>query len=344
MSRGNINKRYIRRRKSWLQRNIGWLIAIVVVAILSICGIAFGIKTVIASGSNHKSSQANNNVAVSTQTQIAPENIQWINEEEPANTTVNYIPPSNVSLPYFIKVNRAMCCVTVYGIDDSGSYTIPVKAFACSVGREGEETIVGENYTTTDKYVWRLMVDYTYGHFAFRINGGYLFHSVPFYTASSDSLETEEFNKLGSPASLGCVRMCVADVKWLYDNCPSGTKVTIYDDATTAGPLGKPDTIKIPVDSVNAGWDPTDPDASNPWNKSSAKIVGAKDITTKVGIKVDIKYGVTATDTCNNDITSKLVTVGKYTFDQVGQYDIKYVVTDAIGSKAEVTVKLNVIN
>ena len=58
--------------------------------------------------------------------------------------------------------------------------------------------------------------------------------------------------------------MCVRDVKWIYDNCPSGTGVTIYDDAVNPGPLGKPDSIKISEDSAYAGWDPTDPDENNP--------------------------------------------------------------------------------
>ena len=44
-----------------------------------------------------------------------------------------------------------------------------------------------------------------------------------------------------------------------------------------------------------------------------------------------------------NDITSKIITIGHYTFDQVGEYDIKYKVTDAIGSVAEKTVKLKVV-
>ena len=251
-------------------------------------------------------------------------------------------PIKNIEFPYYIMVNRAANCVTVYGIDDDGKYSIPVKAFAASCGREGEETITGDGYTTTDKYVWRLMVDGTYGHYAFRIDGGYLFHSVPYLTASNDSLETEEYNKLGSFASLGCVRMCVRDVYWLYDNCPAGTKVDIYDNASNPGPLGKPDSIKIPVDSKYANWDPTDPDENNPWKDYSAEIKGAKDITTKVGEKVDLLKDVTATDTCGNDISDDIITVGKYTFDKAGEYDIKYEVTDAIGSKAVEKIVLKV--
>ena len=345
MSRGNINRKYLRRRKNWFQRNWGYLVALLVIVAVVTGGI-FGVKAII---SRHNAGGAGNNqtdkVQAEQQTQEQTRQVTWIESTEPQKTQeVVYTPPTDVRYPYFVKVNRAMGCVNVYGIDSEGQYTIPVKAFTCSVGREGEETIVGEGYRTSDKYEWRLMVDYTYGMYAYRISGGYLFHSVPYYTANNGSLETEEFNKLGSPASLGCVRMCVRDVKWIYDNCPQGTQVTIYDDTTTPGPLGKPEMIKIPVNSPNAGWDPTDPNPQNPWKDCKAEIKGAKDITVKVGEKADLMSGVTATDTCGNDITDDIALVGRYTFDQAGDYDIKYVVTDLIDSRAEVSVKLHVTN
>lgn len=129
--------------------------------------------------------------------------VTWIDLKEPEQQKeVSYTVPAGVSYPYHIKVNRAANCVTVYGIDESGSYSIPVKAFAASCGRAGEETITGENYKTSDMYVWRLMVDNTYGHYAYRISGGYLFHSVPYLKAANNTLETEEYNKLGTFASL----------------------------------------------------------------------------------------------------------------------------------------------
>ena len=74
----------------------------------------------------------------------------------------------------------------------------------------------------------------------------------------------------------------------------------------------------------------------------SAEIKGAKDITTKVGEKVDLLKDVTTTDTCGNDISDDIITVGKYTFDKAGEYDIKYEVTDAIGSKAVEKIVLKV--
>lgn len=339
MARGNINRKYLRRRKSWVQRNIGLLIFIFVMVVLVVM-LAVGAVLLV-----RKFIGNNENNAVVEDVTEATRQVVWIDSKENIvkKNEVIYTPPANVKLPYFIKVNRELCCVTVYGIDAEGKYTIPVKAFACSIGKEGQETIVGENFTVSDKYEWRLMVDNTYGMYACRFYGSYLFHSVPYLTTTHGSLEPGEYNKLGSPASLGCVRLCVRDVKWIYDNCPQGTKVTVYDDATTPGPLGKPELIKIPEGSANAGWDPTDPDPMNPWLKSKAEIKGAKDITVKVGEKTDIMNSVKATDTCGNDITKDIQVVGRYTFDQAGDYSIKYVVTDLLDSRAEVSIMLHVV-
>lgn len=169
--------------------------------------------------------------------------------------------------PYLVAVNRAMCTVTVYQKDSNGNYTVPIKAMACSVGRAGHQTPTGR-YTTTTRYEWRLMVDNSYGRYAIRINGGIMFHSVCYYTKDESNLEYEEYNKLGSPASLGCIRLCLSDIKWLYDNCPKGFPTVIYDDTSSAGPLGKPASIKIDVNDVEKrGYDPTDWSPNSPWNK-----------------------------------------------------------------------------
>ncbi len=344
MGKSNINRRYLRRRKSWIKRNAvpltlwGIIILVLAACVLLVCMKAFSFGLF----KNKSNSNASKEAEKQTEAAIKPENANWIETKIPEKTEVTYKAPEGVKYPYYIKVNRAMNCTTVYGIDSDGKYTIPVIAFATSCGRAGNETITGEDYVTTDKYEWRLMVDGTYGHYAFRINGSYLFHSVPFLSANSASLESEEFNKLGDYASLGCVRMCVRDVKWLYDNCESGTKVTIYDDPTTPGPLGKPATIKIPTSGAKAAWDPTDENPNNPWKDSKPEIKGAKDIVVKVGEKADLLKDITATDTCGNDISANVIAAGKYTYDIPGQYEITYFVRDAIDREAEVKVSLKV--
>ncbi len=162
---------------------------------------------------------------------------------------------------YLIRVNRALNNVTVYERDENGVYSVPVRAMVCSTGRA---TPLG-TYRTSDKYEWRQLFGRVYGQYATRITGHILFHSVPYTRMRKNTLEYEEYNKLGTAASAGCVRLAVVDVKWIYDWCASGTRVIIYDDEKDPGPLGKPEAIVIDAKDPNRGWDPTDPDPANPW-------------------------------------------------------------------------------
>ena len=168
-------------------------------------------------------------------------------------------------LPYYIMVNRAQCTVTVYTLDANGYYTVPVKAMICSVGRQGAETPLG-TWPLGWKSTWTYMVDGSYGQYTSQIIGGILFHSVCYYWNDPSALMTEEYNGLGAPASLGCVRLQTVDAKWIFDHCAQGTYVTIYD-GTDPGALGKPSRLVdyIPLDHPARGWDPTDPRAENPW-------------------------------------------------------------------------------
>lgn len=166
--------------------------------------------------------------------------------------------------PYYIKVNRTQNIVIIYTKDSNGGYTVPYKAMVCSVGMNNA-TPTG-TYNTTDKYTWRLLSGNVYGQYATRITGHYLFHSVPYVTQNKADLEYDEFNKLGEAASLGCIRLSVEDAKWIYDNCPKGTTVTIYD-SNEPEPLAKPTPIRIDTNDSRRVWDPTDPDPSNPWKQ-----------------------------------------------------------------------------
>lgn len=164
--------------------------------------------------------------------------------------------------PYLVAVNQSHNTVTVYSKDSNGDYSVPDRAFLCSVG---DVTPNGYFYTL-DRYEWKELFYDSYGQYATRIVDHILFHSVPYYYPAKDCLEYEEFNLLGQTASSGCVRLCVADAKWIYDNCPAGFPCVIYEDPGSPGPLGKPDRIVIDTsDETLRCWDPTDPDPANPW-------------------------------------------------------------------------------
>lgn len=169
--------------------------------------------------------------------------------------------------PYSVAVNLTENIVTVYEKDEKGDYTVPVKAFLCSVG---ESTPEG-TFQTIEKYDWRYLFGDVWGQYATRITGHYLFHSVPYFEKDKSTLEYEEYNKLGTTASMGCIRLTVKDAKWIYDNCSVGTTVSMYR-GDVKEPL-QPETVqKINVnDTVKRGWDPTDPDAKNPWRKGELR-------------------------------------------------------------------------
>ncbi len=60
---------------------------------------------------------------------------------------------------------------------------------------------------------------------SFKDHGVYLFHSVP--TDKDGNYIESEAQKLGKPASHGCIRMSVPDSKWFYENIPTGTPVKV---------------------------------------------------------------------------------------------------------------------
>ena len=212
---------------------------------------------------------------------------RWINVYQVAYYTPGYDPnvywdaTGEGGQPYLVAVNRSHCTVTVYGKDGNGNYTVPVKAMPCSTARAGYNTPISTNvpggrFHSAWRADWCYMVDGSWGRYAISIDTslasdeydrwGIMFHSVCYYSQSIDDLEYEEYNKLGGVASLGCIRLCVRDEKWLYDNCPEGFPIIIYDDASSPGPLGKPDPIRIDTSDWRRGWDPTDPSPDNPWN------------------------------------------------------------------------------
>ncbi len=212
-------------------------------------------------------------------------------ESETQKPTQPAEPEKPKEIPYYIKVNRAANCVTIYAKDANGEYTVPYKSMICSVGtyyidKNTQEikgnTPLGKFKMPGTKYRWRKLFGpaglNVYGYYTTRIVNHILFHSVPYTATNNTTLWEGQYNKLGSPASKGCIRLAVKDAKWIYDNCGEGTVVEIYDDIDNPGPLGRPDAIQIGAGSPFAGWDPTDPDTKNPWHTGNVTISGVTEV------------------------------------------------------------------
>lgn len=205
-----------------------------------------------------------------------------------------------------IEINRAASNVTIYLYnEETKKYDIPVKTCAVSVGRDtytnaGTSSLnTNSSYTplgdysictngTAVKYTLKPMYEpdgsTVYARWCTHIVGNVYFHAIAVGSQSHYALSPYTYNRLGSPASAGCVRMTVADAKWIYDYAPTGTKVQIKKgDSKYPGPLGKGKTIKA---QSGISYDPTDPEVPDSRKKSDYKAGKISGYMTKDGERV----------------------------------------------------------
>lgn len=210
----------------------------------------------------------NDNIEVKNEDQdvnseeLNPEDTSWDEDAEETKVEKTEEIKKDNTVQYYLKINYIANVVTAYTKDSEGNYTKPVKAMVCSTGTATPHSGV---YRMSSKYRWHMLNGGVYGQYCSRITGHILFHSVPYATNSPDTLKYVAYDKLGTKASAGCIRLTVADAMWVYSNCASGTYVEFYG-SSDPGPLGKPSARKISSNEVCRNWDPTDPDSRNPWN------------------------------------------------------------------------------
>ncbi|MBQ1688564.1 MAG: L,D-transpeptidase [Lachnospiraceae bacterium] len=207
---------------------------------------------------------------------------------------------------FYIEVNRAASRVTVYAYDsEKNAYIIPVRTFAVSVGRDtatqgtASSLTVDTSFTplgdyavssngTSVKYTMKPMYEpdgsTVYARWATHIVGNVYFHSIAVGSNSHYALSPTQFNRLGGPASAGCIRMMVADAKWIYDYVSTGTKVSIVKgNSSKPSPLGKAGTIRV---SASIHYDPTDPEVPDSKKIADYKAGLISGYRTKAGKKV----------------------------------------------------------
>lgn len=206
----------------------------------------------------------------------------------------------------YIELNRAACCVTVYAYDSvKKKYIIPVKTFTVSVGRD-ISTVAGAGALNTStsftpignfsictngtsvKYTLKPMYEpdgsTVYARWTSHVVGNVYFHSIAVGSQSHYALNPYTYNRLGTPASAGCIRMTVAGAKWIYDYASTGTKVSIVTGSSKyPGPLGKEKTIKV---TASIHYDPTDPEVPDSTKKKDYAAGRISGYMTKSGKKV----------------------------------------------------------
>lgn len=102
-----------------------------------------------------------------------------------------------------------------------------IKEMTCSGGTEDEPTLLG-TFNLENRGLWFYSERFKEGAtYWVRITEQYLFHGIP--RDKDWNIIEEELEKLGGPASHGCIRLGEDNAKWFYENVPDGTTVIIHD-------------------------------------------------------------------------------------------------------------------
>jgi len=235
---------------------------------------------------------------------------------------------------YRLLVNKCRNYVVIYAWEDE-ELKKPLKAMICS---SGENTPSG-SYSLSSRKVWNRLYGGVWGKYATVICGDILFHSVPYYEKDNAALEAAEYNKLGTTASAGCIRLTVADAKWIFDYCESGSRV-IFTDENSDCPLSVTPAMTLQAERC---WDPTDPDPENPW-LSKVPVIEGEDLLIGSDAGKTLSEIFKARDTVGNDITERLVYDASPDLSVPGYYRLCLTVTDDLGRSARKIVTLRVLH
>ena len=140
--------------------------------------------------------------------------------------------PEPTPVPFAITVDVANQVTTVYGLDENGDHTIIVRQMLCSTGMKATPSDPGDWVLSGRKANWCTFPKWgnSYARYWTKINGSIAFHSVIYNAVDLKAVNTKSVNMLGSRASHGCIRLTVADAKWIYDNVGAGTIVSIVEN------------------------------------------------------------------------------------------------------------------
>ena len=157
-----------------------------------------------------------------------------------ASTGVPKPTPEPQPVPYAIEVdvNNQVTKIWKYNAETK-DYTDLYKSFLCSTGTKSNPSEVGTFVLTARRARWCYFSKWggSKAQYWTRINSDIAFHSLIYADYDEMTLKVSSLNNLGSRASHGCIRLTVADAKWIYDNCGAGTVVTIHEDGVSAPEL-----------------------------------------------------------------------------------------------------------
>lgn len=188
----------------------------------------------------------------------------WINKQvypsssKPGVATTPTVKPStSTSTPsknklksYRIDIDITNQICTVYGIYSDKSSKVLMSEFISSAKKghttpTGNFKIQGAKNLKAKYRTAKMSGGKSYAEYLCRFHGAKCMHCVPWKKRNTKGyVYKNEFNKLGTPASSGCVRMPYKLARYIYNNCPVGTPVRVFKGTKGKYPAGKPKKYK----------------------------------------------------------------------------------------------------
>lgn len=128
--------------------------------------------------------------------------------------------------PYRVEVDISRQRVDVYELNGDGAYEL-THEFICSTG-VGNSTPRGIFLDAFPANYWHHFEKFDcWAKYSFEIEGDIMLHSVIFDEDDESTIRMNSVYALGGKASHGCIRLKVADAKWLFEHCKRGSLVIL---------------------------------------------------------------------------------------------------------------------
>ncbi len=132
---------------------------------------------------------------------------------------------------YFVELDLTNKITTVYEKDSKGKYSKIAKQFISTTGLDETPTPEGSFIMNDSRRRFGYFTKFdVYAQYWSNVAGGIYFHSIIYTKPEEGAWTTSSYRALGKQASHGCIRMLVEDARWIYYNCPAGTRGVIVSN------------------------------------------------------------------------------------------------------------------
>lgn len=203
---------------------------------------------------------------------------------------------------YYIEVNLKKNAVTVYQYSKDKKSKKAYKVFQCSPGKDLETG----KYKISDKFAW-VDMNGAWHRYSTKFQNNSYIQSAGYRDKYPNTLEKDSYNAVGDKKSNGkCIILYAKDAEWIYSNCKVGTVIKVEKGKKTDSLPLVPENTVMPL--KYCGWDPTDTDKDNPYQKmENGKIVSGTDtVYVEKGEAAEYISNLIAKDETGKNVTGKL--------------------------------------